>query len=205
MPSLYLASKSPRRRELLTTIGVTNFEVMPVGMSDVLTFVEGDEEQLPGESAENYVIRTAREKALAAIAKIRAEGRESAPVLAADTVVISDGIVLGKPADREEARRFMQHLSGRTHEVRTAVWVGTDAEHLTSAVSVSRVTFASLTEAQIERYIATDEPYDKAGGYGIQGLAGLFIARIEGSYTGIMGLPVFETGNLLQPLGLTAV
>ena len=205
MPSLYLASKSPRRRELLTTIGVTDFEVMPVGMADVLTFVEGDEEQLPGESAENYVIRTAREKALAAIAKIRAEGREAAPVLAADTVVISDGIVLGKPADREEARRFMQHLSGRTHEVRTAVWVGTDAENLASAVSVSRVTFTSLSEEQIERYIATDEPYDKAGGYGIQGLAGLFIACIEGSYTGIMGLPDFETGNLLRPLGLTAV
>lgn len=205
MPSLYLASKSPRRRELLTTIGVTDFEVMPVGMADVLTFVEGDEEQLPGESAENYVIRTAREKALAAIAKIRAEGRTPAPVLAADTVVISDGIVLGKPADREEARRFMQHLSGRTHEVRTAVWVGTDAENLASAVSVSRVTFTSLSEEQIERYIATDEPYDKAGGYGIQGLAGLFIARIEGSYTGIMGLPVFETGNLLRPLGLTTV
>ena len=205
MPSLYLASKSPRRRELLTTIGVTDFEVMPVGMADVLTFVEGDEEQLSGESAENYVIRTAREKALAAIAKIRAEGREPAPVLAADTVVISDGIVLGKPADREEARRFMQHLSGRTHEVRTAVWVGTDAENLASAVSVSRVTFTSLSEEQIERYIATDEPYDKAGGYGILGLAGLFIACIEGSYTGIMGLPVFETGNLLRPLGLTAV
>ena len=205
MPSLYLASKSPRRRELLTTIGVTDFEVMPVGMADVLTFVEGDEEQLSGESAENYVIRTAREKALAAIAKIRAEGREPAPVLAADTVVISDGIVLGKPADREEARRFMQHLSGRTHDVRTAVWVGTDAENLASAVSVSRVTFTSLSEEQIERYIATDEPYDKAGGYGIQGLAGLFIACIEGSYTGIMGLPVFETGNLLRPLGLTAV
>lgn len=205
MPSLYLASKSPRRRELLTTIGVTDFEVMPVGMADVLTFVEGDEEQLPGESAENYVIRTAREKALAAIAKIRAEGREPAPVLAADTVVISDGIVLGKPADREEARRFMQHLSGRTHEVRTAVWVGTDAENLASAVSVSRVTFTSLSEEQIERYIATDEPYDKAGGYGIQGLAGLFISCIEGSYTGIMGLPVFETGNLLRPQGLTAV
>ena len=205
MPSLYLASKSPRRRELLTTIGVTDFEVMPVGMADVLTFVEGDEEQLPGESAENYVIRTAREKALAAIAKIRAEGREPAPVLAADTVVISDGIVLGKPADREEARRFMQLLSGRTHDVRTAVWVGTDAENIASAVSVSRVTFTSLSEEQIERYIATDEPYDKAGGYGIQGLAGLFIACIEGSYTGIMGLPVFETGNLLRPLGLTAV
>lgn len=205
MPRLYLASKSPRRRELLTTIGVTDFEVMPVGMADVLTFVEGDEEQLPGESAENYVIRTAREKALAALAKIRAEGRTPAPVLTADTVVISDGIVLGKPADCDEARRFMQRLSGDTHEVRTAVWVGTDDEHLTNAVSVSRVTFTSLSEEQIERYIATDEPYDKAGGYGIQGLAGLFIARIEGSYTGIMGLPVFETGNLLRPLGLTTI
>ena len=205
MPSLYLASKSPRRRELLTTIGVKNFDVMPVGMADVLTFVEGDEEQLPGETAADYVVRTAKEKALAALAKIRAEGREPAPVLAADTVVISDGIVLGKPADREEARRFMQLLSGRTHDVRTAVWVGTDAENIASAVSVSRVTFTSLSEEQIERYIATDEPYDKAGGYGIQGLAGLFIACIEGSYTGIMGLPVFETGNLLRPLGLTAV
>ena len=205
MPSLYLASKSPRRRELLTTIGVKDFDVMPVGMADVLTFVEGDEEQLPGETAADYVVRTAKEKALAALAKIRAEGREPAPVLAADTVVISDGIVLGKPADREEARRFMQLLSGRTHEVRTAVWVGTDAENLASAVSVSRVTFTSLSEEQIERYIATDEPYDKAGGYGIQGLAGLFIACIEGSYTGIIGLPVFETGNLLRPLGLTAV
>ncbi len=205
MPSLYLASKSPRRRELLTAIGVTDFDVMPVGMADVLTFVEGDETQLPGESAADYVIRTAKEKALAALAKIRAEGRIPAPVLAADTVVSLDGIVLGKPADRDEARNFMQRLSGLTHEVRTAVWAGTDAEHLTSAVSVSRVTFAALTEAQIERYIATAEPYDKAGGYGIQGLAGLFIARIEGSYTGIMGLPVFETGNLLRPLGLTAV
>ncbi len=205
MPSLYLASKSPRRRELLATIGVTDFDVMPVGMADVLTFAEGDEEQLPGESAADYVVRTAKEKALAALAKIRAEGRTPAPVLAADTVVSLDGVVLGKPADREEARDFMQRLSGRTHEVRTAVWVGADAENLASAVSVSRVTFASLTVEQIERYIASAEPYDKAGGYGIQGLAGLFIARIEGSYTGIMGLPVFETGNLLRPLGLTAV
>ena len=205
MPSLYLASKSPRRKELLTALGVTNFDVMPVGMADVLTFVEGDETQLPGESAADYVVRTAKEKALAALAKIHAEGRIPAPVLAADTVVSLDGVVLGKPADRNEARDFMHRLSGRTHEVRTAVWVGTDAVHLTSAVSVSQVTFAPLTEAQIERYIATEEPYDKAGGYGIQGLAGLFIARIEGSYTGIMGLPVFETSNLLRPLGLTAV
>ena len=205
MPSLYLASKSPRRRELLTTIGVKDFDVMPVGMADVLTFVEGDEEQLPGETAADYVVRTAKEKALAALAKIRAEGRTPAPVLAADTVVSLDGTVLGKPADRNEARDFMQRLSGRTHEVRTAVWVGTDAENLASAVSVSRVTFTSLSEEQIERYIATDEPYDKAGGYGIQGLAGLFIACIEGSYTGIMGLPVFETGNLLRPLGLATV
>ena len=106
MPSLYLASKSPRRRELLTTIGVKDFDVMSVGMADVLTFVEGDEEQLPGETAADYVVRTAKEKALAALAKIRAEGRTPAPVLAADTVVSLDGTVLGKPADRNEAVRM---------------------------------------------------------------------------------------------------
>lgn len=205
MPSLYLASKSPRRRELLAAMGVTNFDVMPVGRTDVMTYVEGDEAQLPGESAADYVVRTAREKALAALAKIVAERRPAAPVLAADTVVILEGVVLGKPDGAAGARDFLHRLSGRTHEVRTAVWLATDPSHLESRVSVSKVTFAALTDQQIERYIATDEPYDKAGGYGIQGLAGLFIARIEGSYTGIMGLPVYETGELLRQLKLTAV
>ncbi len=205
MPSLYLASKSPRRRELLTAMGVTDFDVMPVGATDVMTFVEGDEAQLSGESAADYVVRTAKEKALAALAKIAVEQRPPAPVLAADTVVSVDGVVLGKPDGVSGARDFLHRLSGRTHEVRTAVWLATDSEHLEFRVSVSQVTFATLTEEQIERYIATDEPYDKAGGYGIQGLAGLFIARIEGSYTGIMGLPVHETGELLRPLKLTAV
>ncbi len=205
MPSLYLASKSPRRRELLAAMGVTDFDVVPVGRTDVMTFVEGDEAQLPGESAADYVVRTAREKALAALLKIAAERRPAAPVLAADTVVSLDGVVLGKPDGVEGARDFLHRLSGRTHDVRTAVWLATDADHLESRVSVSKVTFAALTDSQIERYIATDEPYDKAGGYGIQGLAGLFIARIEGSYTGIMGLPVYETGELLRQLKLTAV
>ena len=205
MPSLYLASKSPRRRELLLAMGVTDFAVMPVGKADVLTFVEGDEEQLSDESAADYVVRTAREKALAALSKIATENRPAAPVLAADTVVSLEGVVLGKPADRAEARDFMERLSGRTHEVRTAVWVAKNATELAHAVSVSEVTFARLGAEQIERYINMDEPYDKAGGYGIQGLAGLFISRISGSYTGIMGLPVFETGKLLRPLGVISI
>lgn len=205
MTTLYLASKSPRRRELLTQMGVTDFAILPVGKTDVLTYIEGDEEQLPGESAQQYVVRTAREKALACLAKIAATGLAPAPVLAADTVVILEGRVLGKPADRDEAREFMTQLSGRTHEVRTAVWLARSAAALTSAVSISRVTFAPLTTEQIEHYVDTDEPYDKAGGYGIQGLAGLFISKIEGSYTGIMGLPVFETGCLLRPLGLASL
>ncbi len=205
MPSLYLASKSPRRRELLVTMGVTDFDVIPVGKTDVMTYVEGDEEQLPGESAADYVVRTARDKALAALAKIAAEGRPAAPVLAADTAVILDGVVLGKPNGVAGERDFLRRLSGRTHEVRTAVWLAADHQPLENRVSVSRVTFAPLTNEQIERYAATSEPYDKAGGYGIQGLAGLFISRIEGSYTGIMGLPVYETGELLRKLKLTAV
>jgi septum formation protein len=138
-----------------------------------------------------------------AFARIRSEALPSAPVLAADTIVVLDGLVLGKPRNVAEARDFMQRLSGRTHEVRTAVSAGTDEENLKTLVSVSRVTFCTMTEGQIEGYIASPEPYDKAGGYGIQGLAGLFISSISGSYPGIMGLPVFETAELLRPFGLT--
>lgn len=173
MPSLYLASKSPRRREILTTMGVKDFEILPVGKAEVLTYCAGDEEQLPDERPADYV------------------------VIAGDTI-------LGKPDGRDEAREFMRILSGRTHEVRTAVCLAMPSGLIRSAVSVSKVNFAPLTDEIIEAYIATEEPYDKAGGYGIQGLAGLFIREITGSYSGIMGLPVFETGALLRPLGLTA-
>ena len=202
MPVLYLASKSPRRREILASMGITDIEVITVGPAQRTAF-EGDEVQLEGEAPEDYVSRTALTKARAALAP--PGGRRPVPVLAADTVVILDDVILGKTVDRNEARDFMKRLSGRTHEVRTVVVTGTSDEDLQEAVSVSKVTFARLSDETIERYIALDEPYDKAGGYGIQGAAGLFISSIEGSYTGIMGLPVYETGLLLRPLGLTVV
>ncbi len=202
MTSLYLASKSPRRKQILEQMGITDIRLLAAGRSQ-LTAYEGDETQGDGERAEDYVIRTSRIKAAQAFARIRSEALPSAPVLAADTIVVLDGQVLGKPRNVAEARDFMQRLSGRTHEVRTAVSAGTDEENLKTLVSVSRVTFCTMTEGQIEGYIASPEPYDKAGGYGIQGLAGLFISSISGSYSGIMGLPVFETAELLRPFGLT--
>lgn len=201
MPQLYLASKSPRRREILAGMGITDIELLVAGPS-VRTAFAGDEVQHAGEAPEDYVVRTARHKALQALERIAQENLPRAPVLAADTVVILQGEILGKPVDRDEAASFMTRLSGQTHQVRTAVVVGLAPEQLQVAVSVSHVRFATLTPEQITEYVRTDEPYDKAGGYAIQGLAGLFIASIEGSYSGIMGLPVFETGRLLRPYGL---
>lgn len=198
MAVLYLASKSPRRREILAGMGISDLEIVHAGPAQLTAFA-GDELQHEGESPEDYVVRTAEEKARQALERIVDEGRPALPVLAADTVVICCAEVLGKPRDRDEARLFLQRLSGRTHEVRTAVVVGTGVnELLHTAVSVSRVTFARLAPEQIEAYVLTEEPYDKAGGYAVQGLAGLFIERIEGSYSGIMGLPVFETARLLN-------
>ncbi len=198
MTVLYLASKSPRRREILSGMGITDLEIVHAGPAQLTAFA-GDELQREGESAEDYVVRTAEEKARQALERIAGEGKPALPVLAADTVVICSGEVLGKPCDRDQARLFMRRLSGRTHEVRTAVVVGTGVnEPLRTAVSVSHVTFARLEPEQIEAYVQTEEPYDKAGGYAVQGLAGLFIERIEGSYSGIMGLPVFETARLLN-------
>lgn len=197
MPQLYLASKSPRRREILAGIGITDVEILHAGPS-VLTAFEGDETQQAGESPEDYVVRTACDKARQAIERIRLEQKSDLPVLAADTVVICEGEILGKPGSLDEARTFLKKLSNRTHEVRTAVVAGSLHGSLRVAVSVSHVTFAKLSPKQIENYIRTDEPYDKAGGYAVQGLAGLFIERIEGSYSGIMGLPVFETARLLS-------
>lgn len=197
MPVLYLASKSPRRREILAGMGISDIEVIHAGPA-VLTAFEGDETQHDGEPPQDYVVRTACEKASQAMDRIAAEGKTSLPVLAADTVVICGDEILGKPENTAQARQFMEKLSGRTHEVRTAVVVNDGiSEKLHVAVSVSQVTFARLSTTQIEAYIRTDEPYDKAGGYAVQGLAGLFIERIEGSYSGIMGLPVFETAQLL--------
>ena len=200
MPVLYLASKSPRRKEILAGMGIDDIEIVHAGPA-VLTAFEGDEVQHADEPPEEYVVRTASEKARQAMQRIAAEGKPTLPVLAADTVVICEGKILGKPADQEEAAQFMQRLSGRTHEVRTAVVVNDGkSDELHVAVSVSQVTFAKLTEAQIKAYVQTDEPYDKAGGYAVQGLAGLFIEHIAGSYSGIMGLPVYETAQLLAKI-----
>ena len=200
MPVLYLASKSPRRKEILAGMGIDDIEIVHAGPA-VLTAFEGDEVQHADEPPEEYVVRTASEKARQAMQRIAAEGKPALPVLAADTVVICEGKILGKPADPEEAAQFMERLSGRSHEVRTAVVVNDGKSHeLHVAVSVSQVTFAKLTEAQIKAYVQTDEPYDKAGGYAVQGLAGLFIEHIAGSYSGIMGLPVYETAQLLAKI-----
>lgn len=193
-PRLYLASASPRRHEILTQLGVPH---------DVLKLpaVAGeDEPRLPGEPPADYVRRTARDKALRALAYLvspAGSGFEPRPVLAADTTVILDDDILGKPVNVDDARRMLWRLSGREHEVRTAVVVATP-ERLLEDVSVTTVHFAKLNEADVDAYCASGEPMDKAGAYGIQGLAGLFVEHIAGSFTGVMGLPVFETGRLLR-------
>ncbi|MCF0253307.1 MAG: septum formation protein Maf [Duodenibacillus sp.] len=201
MPRLYLASKSPRRLAILQGMGVTDIAVLVAGAATPGAYA-GDEVQLPGEPARAYVERTARAKFEQIAARVLAEGLPVAPVLAADTAVVLDEAVLGKPADYDEAVRFLRRLSGREHCVYTAVCAGLPGGAPAARLSASRVRFAALSEERIAAYARTAEPYDKAGGYGIQGLAGLFIDRIEGSYSGIMGLPVYETGELLAGLGL---
>lgn len=204
-PIVYLASKSPRRLEILRQLGHC-VKVIASNDHTRLAFA-GDEEILPGESPADYVVRTAGNKFLEGL-HVRStldDADPAHPVIAADTVVSLDGEVLGKPVDRAQAESFLRKLSGRTHDVRTAVFVGTAADRVEHAVSLSRVTFKELTDEEIQAYCQTGEPYDKAGGYGIQGLAGIFISRIDGSYTGIMGLPVFETNALLSKAGAPAL
>jgi len=196
---IYLASKSPRRRELLRQIGV-NFELLllreqaPRG-PDVTELV------LPGEHAVDYVARVTREKAACAQQIMLARRLVVRPILAADTTVVVDDCILGKPGTLAEAIDMLSALSGRAHQVLTSVAVqhGEQAWQVTQS---SDVTFSALSTQTIDAYCATPEPYDKAGGYGIQGLAASFIQHISGSYTGIMGLPLFETAQLLQQAGL---
>jgi septum formation protein len=184
---IYLASKSPRRRELLRQIGV-EFELLML-RNDSARGPDVSEDVRPGEAPLDYVARVANEKAA-----LR-------PVLAADTTVTIDGDILGKPANTAEAVKMLERLSGRTHQVLTSVAVHyTDmAEQITQ---VSDVRFATLSPASIRAYCATTEPYDKAGGYGIQGLAALFVEHIDGSHSGIMGLPLYETAKLLRQAGV---
>ena len=198
--SLYLASKSPRRKDILEQLG---FHPIVLANNDhTLRNFQDDEVQLPNETPQDYVERIAHEKAVIALGKIQAQALPLLPVLSADTTVIADGLILGKPDDETQAQDFLRRLSGKEHEVRTAVCVGTDVDNLLMRVSISTVRFKALTETEIRSYVRMAEPYDKAGGYGIQGLAGAFISEIHGSYSGIMGLPVFETCELLKSFGL---
>lgn len=188
--SIYLASRSPRRQELLAQIGV-KFEVVE---TDV------DESVLDGESPRAYVERLARAKAEAGWRRVERDNLPRAPVLGADTTVAVDGRILGKPADGLEAAEMLAALSGRLHEVLTAVAVKHDSR-LESAVSVSEVRFKTLSKEEIARYIGTGECEDKAGAYGIQGHAARFVAELRGSFSGVVGLPLYETAQLLERIG----
>jgi len=185
-PVLCLASVSPRRRELLSQIGVSH---LVVG-ADI------DETFLAGETPRDYVIRLAREKALA----IRRTGQKL-PVLAADTTVVVDGRVFGKPDDQAQAVHMLAALSGRAHEVLTAVALA-DSRGVTERISVSTVRFREVSLEESLAYWETGEPRDKAGGYAIQGVGAVFIEELRGSYSGVMGLPLFETGELLRAAGI---
>lgn len=191
MTQIYLASRSPRRGELLGQLGVS-FEVLP---SDV------DESVLPGEAPEQYVLRLARAKAAVCVQRLAQQGLPSLPVLAADTTVCIDGMILGKPEDDADAAAMLRRMADRWHMVHTAVAMA-DANRVEVALSSTQVEMAPLSEAEISAYVASGEPRDKAGSYGIQGRAGTFIRRIEGSYSGVMGLPVYETAQLLKQFGV---
>jgi septum formation protein len=196
---IYLASKSPRRRELLRQIGI-EFELLLL-RDQTPRGPEVTEIVLPNESADDYVARVTLEKAQFAQKTMWWRKLPLRPILAADTTVVLDGRILGKPADAAEAFDMMRALSGRTHQVLTHIAVLND-DKTYQTTQRSDVAFTALTDETIRAYCATPEPYDKAGGYAIQGQAALFIQDIAGSYSGIMGLPLFETGQLLKQAGL---
>ena len=197
-PRIYLASRSPRRRELLMQVGIRfdtiAFRNPPREDKDV------DETAHPDETPLDYVQRVAQAKALHGWRIVGWRRLMPQPVLAADTTLELDGCIIGKPSDADDAIRILRRLSTRTHRVLTAVAVAFEGR-LESALSVSEVRFGALDEGEIRRYVASGEPMDKAGAYGIQGHAGLFVEQLTGSYTGVMGLPLFETGALLRGFG----
>ena len=198
-PRIYLASTSPRRRELLRQIGI-NFDVLTFRAGERGEDADVDETPLPDEAVERYVERLALAKAQAGMRRVLWRKLLPHPVLAADTTLEVDGEIVGKPREATEAHAILERLSGRRHRVLTAVAMS-DGERTRSRLSVSEVAFRTLSEHDIRRYIATGEPFDKAGAYGIQGHAAIFIEEIRGSYSGIMGLPLFETAALLEIFG----
>ena len=197
-PSIYLASKSPRRQELLRQLGVDFTELLlREAAGRRRDMVEASRKD---ESPIEYIKRVARTKAAVGWHQMGRRGLAPKPVLAADTEVVFDGAVLGKPKDATSAMEMLRRLSGQTHEVSTAVAIRWNTQILMT-VSSSRVTFRALVDDEIERYVATSEPFDKAGAYAIQGRAAAFVSHLEGSYSGVMGLPLFETAELLAKIG----
>jgi septum formation protein len=194
---VYLASQSPRRRQLLEQIGVRYELLLPDADEDS----EGLEAVKRGEAPAAYVQRVTGLKLDAAIARLKRRGLPAAPVLCSDTTVALGRSIYGKPEDEGDAARMLRELSGRTHRVLTAVALQGGRKRV-QALSDSRVTFAAMSAAEIRAYVASGEPMGKAGAYAVQGRAAVHIARIAGSYTGIMGLPLFETAQLLRTLGI---
>ena len=193
---IYLASQSPRRRQLLEQIGVRHELLLPGADEDA----EGLEAVLPGEAPADYVQRVTGLKLDAAVARHARRGLPPAPILCSDTTVALGRTILGKPEGAQDAARMLAELSGREHEVLTAVALQ-DGPRRSAALSVSRVRFAAMTPAQIDAYVASGEPMGKAGAYGIQGRAAAHVEHMAGSYSGIMGLPLYETAGLLRAAG----
>lgn len=191
---IYLASRSPRRAELLRQIGV-EFSVL---LSDI------DESVLPEEPPEHYVLRLAREKAEVCVRSVATKGMPAYPVLAADTTVCVDGVILGKPEHDANATDMLRRMAARWHTVHTAVALS-HGDRVETLLSSTQVELAPLSDHEIAAYVASGEPRDKAGAYGIQGLAGAFVSRIEGSYSGVMGLPVYEVAQLLKKNGINVL
>jgi len=195
---IYLASRSPRRRELLHQIGI-DFDTVVFRDGDRAD-TETDETPLAGESAEAYVERVARAKAIHGLKIIADRKLPMRPVLSADTTLEFEGQIIGKPVDMADATAILKRLSGKTHRVLTGVAIN-HMGRTEYVLSVSEVRFRTIDDEEIRHYVMSGEPMDKAGAYGIQGLAGLFVEHMSGSYTGVMGLPVCETGELLKSLG----
>lgn len=198
-PRIYLASKSPRRRDLLRQIGV-NFDVLTFRSGERGEDADVNETPMQDEPVERYVERLALAKAQAGSRRVIWRKLMARPVLAADTTLEVDGEIVGKPRDAADAHAILTRLSGRSHRVLTAVAMS-DGERIRSRLAVSEVRFRTLSDKEIRRYIASGEPMDKAGAYGIQGHAALFVEEIRGSYSGIMGLPLFDAGILLETFG----
>jgi septum formation protein len=197
-PFIYLASQSPRRSQLLDQIGVSH----RILVADASEDAESLEIAFKNEAPKAYVMRVTGLKLDAAVARLKKRGLAAAPVLCADTTVCMGRVIYGKPENAGDATRMLAALSGKTHRVLTAVAVAHGRKRV-SLLSESKVTFAQMTKAQIANYVATGEPLGKAGSYGVQGMAAGMIERISGSYSGIMGLPLFETTQLLRQIGFS--